>query len=138
MFLNQRREALEKENERHAGRELGWFTDADGLWVLQGRFTPEQGALIRKALDGVLEELFEECRAEAEDVSAETSEPIAARRADALERMAETYLSGEKGERSGGDRYLVHVHTDVDTLRDDGAGATAECEDCGHVSAETR
>ena len=134
---HQRREALEKENERHAGRELGWFTDADGLWVLQGRFTPEQGALIQKALEGVLEELFEECRAEAEDVSAETSEPIAARRADALERMAESCLSGIKGERSGGDRYLVHVHTDMDTLRDDGAGVTAECEDCGHVSAET-
>ncbi len=50
--LHQRREALEIENERYAGRELGWFTDADGLWVLKGRFTPEQGALIRKALEG--------------------------------------------------------------------------------------
>jgi hypothetical protein len=134
---HQRREALEIENERYAGRELGWFLDADGLWVLKGRFTPEQGALIRKALEGVLEELFRESRCEAQDVSAETPDPIAARRADALERMAESYLSGIEGERSGGDRYLLHVHTDSDTLREDGAGATAECEDCGHVSAET-
>jgi hypothetical protein len=68
---HQRREALEIENERYAGRELGWFTDADGLWVLKGRFTPEQGALIRKALEGVLDDLFEEGRNEAEGVSAD-------------------------------------------------------------------
>jgi len=135
--LHQRREALEIENERYAGRELGWFTDADGLWVLKGRFTPEQGALIRTALEGVLDDLFEEGRNEAEGVSAETSDPIATRRADALERMAESYLSGNKDDRSGGDRYLVHVHTDSDTLCEDGEGATAECEGCGHVSAET-
>jgi hypothetical protein len=28
--------------------------------------------------------------------------------------------------------------TDSDTLFEDGEGATAEREDCGHVSAETR
>ncbi len=38
---------------------------------------------------------------------------------------------------NGGDRYLVHVHTDVETLKADGAGAEAELENCGHVCAET-
>ena len=43
--------ALQKENERHVHRELSWRIDEDGYWVFQGRFTPEQGAVIRKALE---------------------------------------------------------------------------------------
>jgi hypothetical protein len=81
------------------------------------------------------------------DVSAETPKgvdpvevkpyPIATRRADALERVAESFLAGVKGERSGGDRYMVNIHTEVETLTANGAGAESECEDCGNVSAET-
>ena len=111
------------------------------------RFTAEQGALIRKALEGAMSELFEEKRNEPADISSETPQgvdpvvaqphPIATRRADALERVAETFLAGEKGERTGGDRYLVNIHTEVDTLTANGKGAESECEDCGNVSAET-
>ena len=67
--------------------------------------TAEQGALIKKALEGAMNELFEEQNNEPSDVSAETSQgvdpvvakphPIATRRADALERVAETFLAGE-------------------------------------------
>ena len=39
-------EALKKENERHDHRELSWRIDEDGYWIFQGRFTPEQGAVI--------------------------------------------------------------------------------------------
>jgi len=94
-----------------------------------------------------MDELFEEQRNEPEEVSSETPQgvdpieaqqnPIAIRRADALERMAETYLAGGKAERSGGDRYLVNIHTEIDTLTANGEGAESECEDCGKVSAET-
>ena len=81
---------------------------------------------------------------EQKDVSAETpvdelndhSEPISQRRADALVRMAEGY-SAKSGAQNGGDRYLVHVHTDIDTLKADGAGAESEIDDCCNVSAET-
>ena len=59
------------------------------------------------------------------------------RRADALVRMAEAYLSDKTKQSNGGDRYLVHVHTDVETLKADGTGAEAELEDCGHICAET-
>ncbi|MDX1569504.1 MAG: hypothetical protein R3200_03400 [Xanthomonadales bacterium] len=38
---------------------------------------------------------------------------------------------------SGGDRYLLHVHTDLDTLKADGEGAESELEDRCCVSAET-
>jgi hypothetical protein len=137
-------EALEQENTRHAQRELSWFVDDDGYWVVKGRFTLEQGALIQKVLEHVMEESFREQR----DVSAETSdealadeikprpEPIMLRRADALVRMAQGYHP-DQAICSGGDRFLVHVHTDMQTLKTDGEGAEAELEGIGNVSAET-
>jgi hypothetical protein len=104
----QRLEALEKENVRHAQRELSWIVDHDGMWLFKGKFTPEQGALIQKALEGAMDELFEEQRNEPDEVSAETPQgvdpidprphPVAAHRADALERIADVYLSGETGD----------------------------------------
>jgi hypothetical protein len=142
-----RLEILFEENNRHAHRELSWYMDGDGMWVFKGKFTAEQGALIEKALEGAMNELFEEQRNEPSDVSAETPQgvdpvevkpyPNATRRADALERVAETYLAGEKGERSGGDRYMVNIHTEIETLTVNGDGVESECEDCGNVSAET-
>jgi hypothetical protein len=74
-----------------------------------------------------MNDLFEEQRNEPEDVSAETPPgvdpmtskpyPIATLRADALERVAETLLSGTAGERSGGDRYLINIHTIPPAIR---------------------
>ncbi len=137
-------EALEHENTRHAQRELSWFVDDDGYWVVRGRFTSEQGALIQKVLEEVMEETFREQR----DVTAGTSEeyladeikerpePVALRRADALVRMAQGYHVGQST-CSGGDHFLVHVHTDMETLKANGTGAEAELEDMGNVPAET-
>jgi hypothetical protein len=144
---SKRLEALMEENNRHAHRELSWYMDADGMWVFKGKFTAEQGALIEKALEGAMSELFEEQRNEPAEISAETPlgvnpveakpHPIAIRRADALERLAETYLAGECADRSGGDRYLLNIHTEIETLTQNGESAEADCEGCGHISAET-
>jgi len=137
-------EALEIENERHAMRELDWYFDDDDSLVLKGRFTPEQGLLIKKVLDSIMDEDFQE----QQDVSAETqqmttadelkphSEPISQRRADALVRMAEAY-SSKTGSNNNGDRHLIHVHTDIEALKADGVGAESELDDCCNVSAET-
>ncbi len=51
--------------------------------------------------------------------------------------MSENFLAGANNDSSGGDRYLVHIHTRADTLRADGESAESEIEDRGHVSAET-
>ena len=85
------------------------------MWVLKGRFTAEQGSLIAKALEGAMEELFTEQQDEATDVSAETPRgvdlceaqphPVAVRRADALERVAEIFLAGGSGDRT--ERFYV-------------------------------
>jgi hypothetical protein len=91
--------------------------------------------------------LFEEQRDEHPDVTAETPRggveedqrqmPIATRRADALERLAEAFVGGESGVVTGGDRHLVNLHVEAETLRVDGEEASAECDECGDVSAET-
>ena len=64
-----RLEILYEENNRHAHRELSWYMDGDGMWVFKGKFTAEQGALIARALEGAMDELFEEQRNEPSDVS---------------------------------------------------------------------
>jgi hypothetical protein len=142
-----RNEALEQENVSHAKRRLSLYQDDDGSWVMNGRFTPEQGALIAKALDAAEEQLFEEQKQVPEEVAKEIDQnlpidqvvPCAfkSRRADALERVVEGFLAGTKSESSGGDRYLINIHTDIETLKEDGTGAESEIEDRGHVSAET-
>ena len=142
-----RSDALKLENLRHTQRELSWFEDDDGSWVFKGRFTPEQGALISKALDAAMEQLFTEQKNVPEEVSAETSrsqplehpvpQGVASRRADALQRMAEAFLSTEASNASSGDRYLVNIHTAVETLKTNGTGAESALEDGGRVSAET-
>jgi 5-methylcytosine-specific restriction endonuclease McrA len=140
-------EALNEENRRHAHRELSLYPDDDGSWVLRGRLTAEQGALIAKALEAAQNQAFEERRAEPEAVEREIerdecivtgfSEPIAQRRADALERIARNYVAGQEANDSGGDRYLVNLHTDIATLKADGDGAAANLDDRAEIPAET-
>jgi Domain of unknown function (DUF222)/HNH endonuclease len=136
-------EALERENTRHAQRELSWFVDDDGYWVIRGRLTSEQGALVQKVLEQAMEEDFREQRnvpsgissAEPLDEIHSHPEPISMRRADALVRMAQGY-SGKESTTSG-DRFTVHVHTDMETLKQDGTGGAAELEHGGTIAAET-
>jgi hypothetical protein len=89
---------------------------------------------------------FEERRGEPEEVEREIereafeigfAEPIAQRRADALERVARAYLAGPETTDSAGDRYLVNIHTDIETLQADGDGAEANIDDRSHVPAAT-
>ncbi len=142
-----RSEALEQENLSHARRRLTLYPDDDGSWVIHGRLSPEQGALLAKALNAAEEQLFEEQKEVAEEVAAEIEKNLPSdkvmpyafesRQADALERMAENFLAGVENESSGGDRFLINIHTDIETLKEEGTGAESEIEDRGHVSAET-
>ena len=85
-------EALEKENTRHAQRELHWNVDDEGYWVLRGRLTAEQGALVQAVMEQAMEEDFREQRGvpagisstEAVDEIHPHPHPVALRRADAL------------------------------------------------------
>jgi hypothetical protein len=64
-------EALQDENLRHAHRSLSWYIDDDGSWVFKGRFTAEQGVLLKKALEAAGDQLFEEQQQVPEVVSAD-------------------------------------------------------------------
>ncbi|MFU8833234.1 MAG: DUF222 domain-containing protein, partial [Wenzhouxiangella sp.] len=138
-----RDEALAAENERHERRRLVWRQDEDGSWCLYGRFAPEQGERIMKAIETAMDEI----ETEQENVTAETSsEPdldqpmpcrFEQRRADALERMADRFFAGSQGSINGGDRCTIHVHTGIDTLRQDGTGSESSLAEGGNVSAET-
>ena len=138
-----RTEALEKANQQHLHRELGWFIDDEGYWVIRGRLTPEAGSLVQRVLEQAMEEQY----LELQDVPAGTSEvevdelrarpgPIALRRADALLRLARGYRS-QSNTSSSSEKYLVHIHTDMETLQQDGIGAEAEIESGGTLCAET-
>lgn len=100
-------------------RELSYYIDDDGSYVIRGRLTPEQGQRLLQALDAAAEELPRD-----DDDSA------AMRRADALEAVAESFLNVGTGasacNSNGADRYTVHVHTRIDELAE-----------AGDVSAET-
>src|SRR6056297_1211769 len=144
-------EALEAENQRHRLRELSWHVDDDGSYVFKARLTPEQGERVVKAIETAMDEEFEERK----DVSAETSEgpatkpesePVAQRRADALERLADAFFGKSTGAGSsaatGGDRCTIHLHTAPETLSADGETAEAELDvsistSGARVSAET-
>ncbi len=76
-----RAEALEAENLRHDLRELNWFVDDDGSYVLKARLTPERGARVVQALstamDAAMDGPMDGESEEHKNVSAETSRHLA-------------------------------------------------------------
>jgi hypothetical protein len=126
-----RLEALEAENDRHELREVTWHVNEDDTVVIKARLTPEQGERVMQALNTAMDVEFRE----RPDDAAQT--PAAARRADALARIADGFLAGGNDAGTGGERCTLHIHTDVDTLREDGEGAESRLASGRHVSAET-
>ena len=112
-------------NEQHDNREVTHFYDHDGCLVIKARMPAEQGALIVKALEMAMDKDFAETDVypkstwPADQVpSGQTSEPIAARRADALAEIAETYMNNNESSGSTADRYQVVVHVGAPTGSD--------------------
>lgn len=115
-------------NEQYNKREVTHYYDHDGCLVIKARLPAEQGALIVKALEMAMDESFVGGRPAADpsdnkDVpSGQTPEqddeptPIAARRADALTEIAETYMNNNESSGSTADRYQVIVHVTADQV----------------------
>ncbi len=141
---------IEIANQQQQNRRFSYYFDDDGCLMFNGRLPAEQGALVVKALQMAVEKAFAEAsgqrepEAESEAESGHQPEPIAARRADALATITETYMNSEPVANATGDRYQVVVHVSRDTLHDvtaetsDEAGAErAHLENGPHVTAET-
>jgi hypothetical protein len=142
----QEAEELSREARQQANRRVTYFYDDDGSLILKGRLPAEIGALVVKALDAAVNDPA------VRDVSAATpAKPPefgliigpfderpswGARRADALGRIAESFLQHGSEALNPGDRQQIVVHVDVETLRDGGAGR-CELEDGPSLAVET-
>ncbi len=118
-----RSEELAAANDRHAARELSWYTDDDGMLVITARLSPEDGVRVLHAIEAKRDALLND------GVREETSEiSFHAQRADALVALA--------AEGARADTELV-VHIDAAVLADDGAPGRAELEDGPCICPET-
>src|SRR5712692_673781 len=80
--------------QRHKSRALHVYQDEDGMVVVRGRLTPEEGAVLVQALAAARVTLYQRARGTSDgivDVSAETS-TMAQKQADALALLAESAL----------------------------------------------
>ena len=120
-------------------RGLHWHFDDDGMLVLHGRFPPEDGALILKAIEAMRDRMYRDERAaEAEEplerahgrVDDAAEHPVRARKADAFVRIAETALAQPEGALTGGERTLVVMHVPA-------SGNCCELEDGAPLPHET-
>jgi hypothetical protein len=126
-------EELSREARQQADRCFSYRYDDDGSLVFKGRLPAETGALLLKALQAAMQDL------PPADISAETptvKSPFAARRADALGLLAESFVEHGPGVLSGGERNLVSVHVSAETLRHKTAGC-CEIEEGPSIAADT-
>jgi hypothetical protein len=159
----QEAEELSREARQQAARGLHYFYDEDGSLIVKARLPAEVGALFVSALDRALEDQPVPKAptrppqpitigplpnaagsptprpADPDDVSAETSTPapsFAARRADALATIAESFLAHGVAALKGGERHQIVVHVDAETLQERTAGR-CELENGPALAAET-
>src|SRR6185436_11188995 len=130
----QEAEELSREQRQCKNRRVSFRYDDDGSLILTCHLPAETGAMIMKALDVAVEGL-----PVYQDVPAGTSRevvPFSARRADALARIAESYLAHDVLESPGTDRQQIVVHVAAETLRNRAAGC-CEIEHGPSIAAES-
>ena len=133
-----RRVDLHAENQqtaqRHRSRSLYVSQDDDGMYVVRGRLTPEVGAVLRRALDAVCDEMYTNARVNDPEGDPPT---MGQKQADAVGIIAEAALHHRLDPGAPGERYQVVVHIDAPVLADAGQAGQSVLEDGDHVSAET-
>jgi hypothetical protein len=138
-------EELSREARQQAGRSVTYTFDEDGSLLLKARLPAEAGMLVLKAMEAAMPDLplpKEDC-VDPVDVPAGTFAPgyrakvsKAARRADALSLIAESFMAHGAESMNGGDRLQIVVHVDHETLKEKTAGRS-EFEEGPGVAAET-
>jgi len=154
--VRQQDEALERRQDSE--RQLVYYQDDDGMWIIHAKLPPEAGALVVKAIEAVAAPEQEErqtvqrakavAKDDEENDSAE-SFPEAAEteavtglqqllshtRADALVTITEHFLAtcGNRGQwrgLKGSERCQVVLHVDINTLRQNGNDLDPQNEHC--------
>src|ERR1041384_8301366 len=119
---------------RHRNRSLHVYQDGDGMYVIQGRLTPEAGAVLSQALAAACDRLYGTGPL---STAAGEVPSMGQRRADALAvgAAAARHRGADPGAR--GERYQVVVHVDAAVLADPGQPGQSVLEEGDRVSAET-
>lgn len=127
-------EELSREQRQQRDRRVTFHHDDDGSLILTCRLTAEVGALVMKALDICIESV----PAYADDPALANRQmlPFSVRRADALARVAESFLAHDVLASPGTDRQQIIVHVAAETLRSRTAGC-CELEEGPSIPAET-
>ncbi|MCP4301262.1 MAG: DUF222 domain-containing protein [Gammaproteobacteria bacterium] len=130
-------------NEQYLKREVTYYYDHDGYLVLKARMPADQGEQIVKALEMAMDAANDVAANQvpsgqtSEVIEAEEKEPIAARRADALAGIAETYMNNNESSGSTADRYQVVIHVAANAAHKNASWHSAHLDNGPHVSAET-
>src|SRR5262249_24493267 len=103
----------------HRGRYHRSWTDDEGAFCYRGRTTPEQGELIKRAVDATADEVFRKARSE------HRNEPAEAYAIDALATNSERAAEGLSA--TSRPRWTAQVRIDFAALR---RGHTTEGEVC--------
>ena len=139
-----------EEQRRQDHRSLRTWVDEDGMVVVQGRLTPEVGAVLRRALEAACDMAQAQRDAAAEaDLNSEAADVAAAeeklapsfaqRQADAMGVVAESALTGGLDRGTAGDRYQVVLHVDAGALEaqpDVPAGTSEQAADGAAVDRD--
>lgn len=140
------RRILRLENGRHRARFLRSSYTADAMWRISGLLPAEEGAVVDQAITAVIARLRAETDSAQQPVTDEpdqpppdqpevdrpdpagspepadtdaleaAEDPFAAERADALIRLASSFLQGDRDEGQPEDRYQVVIHADLAAL----------------------
>jgi hypothetical protein len=119
--------------QQHRSRSLVVYQDADGMFVIRGRLTPEVGAVVRQAITAATDRLYAEGRGKAPGEYVPTAGQV---QADALGIIAEAALHHDLDPGTSGARYQVVVHVDAAVLADPDQPGQSVLEDGAHCSAE--
>lgn len=120
----------------HKYRQLSTHWDEHGCLQIKARLTPEQGALVIKAIEAAVESIKQSEPVEnIEDTPAgafvaNEGQQYSQRRSDALILMAEAFLRDSKVASHTDDRYQVVVHVDSEVLSQNVFESTSGEPDC--------
>jgi hypothetical protein len=123
-------------------RCLDWRWEDDGSLRVVARLPADDGALLLAALNAADESQPTaahdgQAQAPASAPDTPTSEPPAARRADALVTLARSALAGGLPQRASGDPYELVVHVDAETLTADQVHTQSQLADGPALAPET-
>jgi hypothetical protein len=131
-------DAVEREEERQRARTFSVAPDLDGTYIVRGRLTPEQGAVLMRAIEAAGDVLFREethgqpyeSRVPVPAPAHETQAAAGRRRADAVALLAECALAAGFGARK-----LADVQGEAES---NAGGADAEAASADRPPAADR